>query len=69
MVRTISVTGNNVIISWPSLSSGFELQENVNLTNANGWSNFSGSVTDDGAMKIVTVPVGAGSRFYRLKNP
>ena len=35
---SITRSGNSVIVSWPSPSTGFTLQQNSNVANTNGWS-------------------------------
>lgn len=63
---TISRVGSSVIVSWPSPSTGFLLQENASLGNTN-WTNVAQSPTDNGTTKSVTVTPPVGNRFYRLK--
>ena len=63
---TITASSSNVIISWPSSSSGFGLQENTSLNPAN-WSAIPPTNSDNGTIKSITVPAGPGNRFYRLK--
>jgi hypothetical protein len=64
---TIVLTaGNTAIVSWPSPSTGFLLQQNNDLTTAN-WSNFSGTTNDDGTTKSVTIHPHTGNLFFRLK--
>lgn len=62
---TITPSGANVIISWPSPSSGFGLQENPDLNPAN-WSAVPSTNNDNGTIKSITVPARPGNRFYRL---
>lgn len=54
------VSGNQMTISWTG--EGFVLQENGNLSNAAGWS----AVTGAGA-NSATVPIGSGTKFFRLQ--
>ena len=58
---------NSVIVSWPSPSTGFGLQQNGNLANPNGWSVFGGAVSDNGTTRSVTFSPPAGNLFFRLK--
>jgi hypothetical protein len=68
-VLTISVTPeNNVVISWPSDGSDLVLQETSNL-GAPSWTTVNNPPTDDGFTKTVTLPLGAGNKFFRLKKP
>jgi hypothetical protein len=64
--RTVT---NTVVVSWPSASSGFILQENTNLNNALNWSSVSAGIVDDGTTKRLIVNPVAGNRFYRLNKP
>jgi hypothetical protein len=64
---TITHSGNSVIISWASPSTDFVLQQNSNVSNTNGWSDYVGTVSDDGTIKSVTISPPTGSRFSRLK--
>jgi hypothetical protein len=63
---TITPSGSNVIISWPSPSSGFGLQENPDLNPAT-WSAVPATNNDSGTVKSITIPAAPGNRFYRLK--
>ena len=57
--------GASLIISWPSPSTGFGLQQNTNLATTN-WTGLAQTPTDDGTNKSVTVPISAGNEFFRL---
>jgi len=59
---------NTVMISWPSLSNGFALQQSSNL-NASNWSTPAESVNDNGTNKFIVVNPPSGNRFYRLIKP
>ena len=66
---TISFTAPNaVIVSWPSPSTGYSLQQNTNLKTAN-WVAPSESITDNGTSKFIIVNPPAGDRYYRLSKP
>jgi len=58
---------NTVVISWPSPSTGYQLQQNTNLSTANWMA--AGAATDDGTHKSIIVNPPAGNRFYRLFKP
>jgi hypothetical protein len=66
---TITHSGNSVVVSWPSPSTGFSLQQNSNLANASGWFSFAGTVSDNGVTKSVTNNSTIGSWFFRLAAP
>ena len=57
-----------VVVSWPSPSTGFALQENSDLISTN-WVNAPQAVSDNGTNKFITVSPPAGHRFYRLVKP
>jgi hypothetical protein len=65
---TITRSGANVVVSWPSPSTGFSLQQNTNLTTTN-WTSFLGTVADDGMTKSVTNSPPTGNKYFRLINP
>ena len=68
-VLTISVTPENtVVISWLSDGSDLVLQETSKL-GATSWATVSVSPSDDGFTKSVTLPLGAGNKFFRLSKP
>ena len=59
----------NVLLWWPSPSTGFVLQENTNITNAAGWSDVAAVVNDNGFIRSLTRPSPGTNRFYRLRHP
>lgn len=66
IARTAPTT---IVISWPSPSTGFNLQQNSNLANPSGWSSFAGSINDNGTIKSATISPPTGSALYfRLKH-
>jgi hypothetical protein len=65
----ISLTNpNTVVISWPSPSDGFVLQQNSDLTTTN-WPDFSGTVNTNETTKSATISPTTGNRFFRLFHP
>ena len=63
----ISHVGNNVIVSWPSPSTGFTLQQNSSV-NTPGWVTSGFTISDDGTNKSITIPgPTSGNLFFRLK--
>ena len=64
---TITHSVNSVIISWPSPSTGFALQQNSSLAITNNWSAYGGTINDNGTIKSVTLTAPTGSLFFRLK--
>jgi uncharacterized repeat protein (TIGR03803 family) len=63
----IKPAAGNFAVSWPSAAANFMLQSNLTL-NPLTWSNFSGSINDDGTNKSVSVMPTAGSAYFRLLN-
>ena len=63
---TITPAGTNVIVSWPSPSTGFGLEETPGLNPAT-WSPVPPTNSDNLTIKSITVPARPGNRFYRLK--
>ena len=66
---TIFLTGTNTaVVSWPSPSTGFNLQQNTDL-NPTYWSAALETVADNGTNKFIVVNPPVGNRFYRLSKP
>ncbi len=64
---TVTHSGNNVVISWPSPSTGFVLQQNQNPA-AGSWSPANGfTVSDNGTNKSITITSRTRNVFFRLK--
>jgi hypothetical protein len=66
----IVLNGANVILSWPSPSTAFVLEQtdSLNVLPAS-WSNTPGAVSDNGFIKSITIPHNIAKRFYRLRRP
>jgi len=58
---------NTALVSWPSPSTGFNLQVNTNLATTNWVA--APAPTDNGTIKYLIVSPPTGNRFYRLKSP
>jgi hypothetical protein len=65
---TVSHSGNSVIISWPSASGGFTLEQTSDLTSGN-WTTSGYSISDDGTTKSITITSPTGNLFFRLQYP
>jgi hypothetical protein len=66
---TITLTRTNtVVVSWPSPSTGWNLQQNADL-NTTSWVAPSEAITDDGTSRFFIVHPPTGNRFYRLFKP
>ncbi|HTY87202.1 MAG TPA: VCBS repeat-containing protein [Candidatus Acidoferrum sp.] len=64
-------SGNGLLVSWPSASAGWSLQQNPDLTAPN-WSpsGYSGcEISDDGKNKSLAVGPPTGNLFFRLLHP
>jgi len=57
---------NSVIISWPSPSAGWALQQNPDLNTTN-WMNVQTVPNNDGAAKSIIVSPPVGRMCYRLR--
>lgn len=68
LLRIFLTATNTAVISWPSPSSGFTLQQNGDL-NALSWIAPPNAVTDNGTNKFIIVSPPTGNRFYRLIKP
>lgn len=59
---------NTVVVSWPSPSTGYNLEVNSDLATTD-WGTPLEGVTDNGAIKYIIVNPPPGNRFYRLMKP
>src|SRR5262249_19312434 len=63
---TITASGTNVILSWPTNAVGFTLQSTTNFRSSASWvTNSSAPVVVNG-QNNVTNPVSGPQQFYRL---
>jgi hypothetical protein len=60
---------NTVVVSWPSPSTGWNLQQNTNSVSSLNWSNVTATIQDDGTTRTLIVNPPTGNRFYRLIKP
>ena len=68
---TVKIKGKNLRVAWPSISPGWSLQENPDLTKTS-WlpSGYGGyPIADDGTNKSLTLPRQNGNLFFRLIHP
>jgi hypothetical protein len=64
---TIAFTSTNTfIISWPSPSTGFAIQQSTAVPNS-VWAAPSEGISDDGINKSIVLQSLTGTRFFRLK--
>jgi hypothetical protein len=69
LLSIFRMTTNTVAVSWPSPSTGWDLQQNTNSVSSLNWSNVTSGISDDGTNKTLVVNPPAGNRFYRLHKP
>lgn len=65
---TVTRDGADVIISWPSPSTGWQLEQKAMLSLPT-WSTPSETISDDATTKSVRVVAPTGNRYYRLSKP
>jgi hypothetical protein len=63
---TVTYSGNSVVVSWPSPSTGFVLQQNGNLATAN-WTTSGFTVSSNSTTMSIIIPSPTGNLFFRLK--
>jgi hypothetical protein len=68
LLRVVLSSSNTVVVAWPSSSTGFNLQENLQLGTAN-WALVTNVPTVVGSEKQVIVTPPVGNQFFRLKSP
>ena len=66
LVRLTST--NTVVVSWPSRSTGWNLEQNTDV-NTTSWASPPETINDDGTNKFIIVNPPTGSRFLRLRRP
>jgi len=66
LLSIFHTTTNTVVVSWPSPSTGWTLQQNTNSVSSLNWSNVTATIQDDTTTKTLIVNPPAGNRFYRL---
>lgn len=65
---SITRSGNNVVITWPTASGNFRLESKTSLTDPT-WTNVSQTPTINGSNNQVTLPASSGNLFFRLESP
>jgi hypothetical protein len=63
----IARTGNQVIVSWPSPSIGWTLEQNSNPATTN-WTTSSYSISDDGTNRSIAIAPPVGNLFFPLRH-
>lgn len=65
LLSIFRITINTVAVSWPSPSTSWELEQNLDLSTTN-WVSSPDTIYDDGTNKFIIVSPPNGNRFYRL---
>jgi hypothetical protein len=68
MLSIALTSTNTAMISWPSPSTDFTLQQSSDLNTTN-WVAPSETIADNGIIKLIIVNPLTGNRFYRLFKP
>jgi hypothetical protein len=64
-LKIFTTATNSVVISWPSPSTGFALQQNASLATTS-WSQVQQAPKDDGTTRSVVIKPPVGNLFFRL---
>jgi hypothetical protein len=68
LLRIFVTATNTAIISWPSSSTGFALQQKAGL-DAQSWVAPPEAISNNGTNNFIIVNPSVGNRFYRLFKP
>jgi hypothetical protein len=66
---SISNSGANIFLSWPTGAANFKLQGADTLTPVTVWSNLAVTLETNGDKIMVTLPASKPSQFFRLSQP
>ena len=66
---SISNSGANIFLSWPTGAANFKLQGADTLTPVTAWSNLVTTLETNGDKIMVTLPASKQSQFFRLSRP
>ena len=64
---SIRLSGANAVIAWPAAASNGVLQVNSSLVQAGSWSTVTQPWQIVGGSNTVTLPIGTGPQFFRLR--
>ena len=67
-VLTVTHSVNQVIISWPTPTTGWTLQQNASVA-ATGWVPSGFSVSATNGISSITIAAPVGNLFFRLSQP
>jgi hypothetical protein len=68
LLKIFLTSANTAVVSWPSPSTGFSLQQNTNVSTAN-WVTPAETINNNGTINFIIVTPPTANRFYRLKSP
>ncbi len=63
----IAPAGSNVVISWPSSATGYQLQSASSLVPPVAWSSVTQTPSNNGTTISVVIPVSGSRQFFRLQ--
>jgi hypothetical protein len=66
---SIALSNSFAVISWPPAFGNFQLQENTNIAQTNGWSAVAAARATNNGFISVTLPVAGNRNFFRLSLP
>jgi len=64
-----SGANGNLVFTWPSWASGYQLYSATNLTPPAQWTQAPETVTQNGDICSVSIPMTNGARYFRLAGP
>jgi hypothetical protein len=62
---SVSLSGRNVVLSWPAAATGFTVQKTFSLSQ--NWTNFVGTPATNGGNLVLTSSISTNEEFFRLK--
>ena len=65
----ISRAGSSIIVSWPYPSSGWALEQNLDVATTSGWKTSTNAVTTNASVNSITITAPTGNLFLRLHHP
>lgn len=68
-VLSITHSGGQVTVSWPTPSSSWTLQQNASLAAGSGWATSGYTVSTNNGVSSITIAAPAGNLFFRLSQP
>jgi hypothetical protein len=65
----LSLSGQNLALSWPSAAGDYVLQQTASLTPPIAWTNITPTLATNGNQITALLPTASGPGFYRLAHP